>query len=319
MPRIYRETVTTPAAARFGRHGNGPFVSLLSDFGGRDVSAGIMRAVVVGICPRATIVDLSHDIDKFAIRDGALMLWGAAPHLPLGTHVAVIDPGVGTARKGIAMETARGDYLVGPDNGLLMPAAARLGGIVRVHLLENPDYALPEISSSFHGRDVFAPAAAHLADGLAIEELGRAVDPRRLLDLEWPRPDIRPGRLSSSAIYLDTFGNIKLSALADDLMAALPGLQFGDRVSIVLGRGGGARQVHAVWARTFGDVPEGAPLLTADSYGRVAVSVHQGSAASSYGIALDSDVDVTRSPTPGTSPGPGGQGAPGAGSGPVRG
>ena len=138
---LYRN-VTTPAAASSLGHKVGPFVSLLSDFGVRDVSAGIMRAVIVGICPRATIVDLAHDIDKFSIRDGALMLWGAVPHLPVGAHVAVVDPGVGTARMGIAIQTARGDYLVGPDNGLLMPAAARLGGITRAHLLENSRYRL---------------------------------------------------------------------------------------------------------------------------------------------------------------------------------
>jgi hypothetical protein len=221
-------------------------------------------------------------------------MWSAVPYLPIGTHVAVVDPGVGTARKGIAMQTARGDYLVGPDNGLLMPAAARLGGITRVHLLENPDYALPDVSSSFHGRDVFAPAAAHLADGVAIEELGRAVDPRRLLDLEWPRPDIQPGRLRASAIYLDTFGNVKLSALADDLESALPGLRFGDDIVIRIGEAGTARVVPATWARTFGDVPEQAPLLTPDSYGRASLSVHQGSAAASYGIELDAVIEVTR-------------------------
>ena len=301
MPRTYRETVTTPAAAQSPSSGAGPFVSLLSDFGVRDVSAGIMRAVVVGICPRANIVDLAHDIDKFAIRDGALMLWGAIPYLPIGCHVAVVDPGVGTARKGIAMKTARGDFLVGPDNGLLMPAAARLGGITQVHLLENERYALPEVSSSFHGRDVFAPAAAHLASGLGIEQLGRAVDPRRLLDLEWPRPDIRPGRLGSSAIYVDTFGNVKLSALADDLLAALPGLRLGE--SLVVRVADGTRpEVRTLWARTFGDVPEGAPLLTADSYGRVALSVHQGSAASRYGIDVDTPLEIVRPTAPDRAP-----------------
>ena len=226
MARTYTETVTTPARARTPAGRDRPFVSLLSDFGLRDPSAGIMRAVVAGICPSAIIVDLSHGVDRFAIRDGALLLWSAVPYLPIGAHVAVVDPGVGTARMGIALQTLRGDYLVGPDNGLLMPAAARLGGITRAHLLEDPRYSLPEISSSFHGRDVFAPAAAHLADGVAIEALGRAVDPRRLLGLEWPAPAILPGRLSSQAIYLDSFGNVKLSALADDLVAALPGLRL---------------------------------------------------------------------------------------------
>ncbi len=188
----------TPAATRTPGSHSRPFVSLLSDFGLRDPSAGIMRAVVAGICPAAIVVDLAHEVDKFAIRDGALLLWSAVPYLPIGAHVAVVDPGVGTARKGIAIQTLRGDYLVGPDNGLLMPAAARLGGITRAHLLENPRYSLPEISSSFHGRDVFAPAAAHLADGVAIEQLGRAVDPRRLAGAGVAAPG-HPARSSAPA------------------------------------------------------------------------------------------------------------------------
>jgi hypothetical protein len=298
MARTYTETVTTPEAAGMNRASRRPFVSLLSDFGLRDPSAGIMRAVVAGICPAANIVDLAHEVDKFAIRDGALLLWSAAPYLPIGAHVAVVDPGVGTARKGIAVATLRGDYLIGPDNGLLMPAAARLGGITAAHLLENPRYALPDVSSSFHGRDVFAPAGAHLAAGVPIEELGRAVDPRRLLDLEWPRPEIRLGRLRAQAIYLDTFGNIKLSALAADLEAALPGLGLGDRVLLRVGEGAGARELTATWARTFGDVPAGAPLLTADSYGRVSVALHLGSAVASYGVTLDVVIDITRPSSP---------------------
>jgi S-adenosylmethionine hydrolase len=177
-----------------------------------------------------------------------------------------------------------------------MPAAARLGGITRAHLLEDPRYSLPEISNSFHGRDVFAPAAAHLADGVAIEALGRAVDPRRLLGLEWPAPAIMPGRLSSQAIYLDSFGNVKLSALADDLVAALPGLQMGELLTVRLGRGPTRRDVEAGWARTFGEVATGAPLLTTDSYGRVSFAVHQGSAASTFGVTLDEAVEVVRAP-----------------------
>jgi S-adenosylmethionine hydrolase len=295
MARIYRETVTTPAAASRGVGSRDrPFISLLSDFGLRDPSAGIMRAVVVGICPNAVVVDLAHEVDKFAIRDGALLLWSAVPYLPIGCHVAVVDPGVGTDRKGIAVQVARGDYLVGPDNGLLMPAAARLGGITRAHLLENPRYSLPEISSSFHGRDVFAPAAAHLALGVSIEDLGRAVDPRRLLALEWPRPAILPGRLRSQAIYVDTFGNVKLSALTADLTAALPELRFGEPLELGIGDGAGGPTIQAVWSRTFGEVAQGAPLLTSDSYGRVSLAVHQGSAAAAFGIDVDTPLEVSR-------------------------
>ena len=298
MARTYTETVTTPAAAVASQRGRPPFVSLLSDFSLRDPSAGIMRAVIGGICPEANVVDLSHEVDKFAVRDGALLLWSAVPYLPVGTHVAVVDPGVGTARQGLAIATARGDHLIGPDNGLLMPAAARLGGITAVHLLENSRFALPDVSSSFHGRDVFAPAGAHLAAGVAVEELGRAVDPRALLSLEWPSPEIRPNHLRAQAIYLDTFGNVKLSALTDDIEAALPGLQFGDQLLLRAGTAAPGRDQTVTWARTFGDVPEGAPLLTADSYGRVALSVHQGSARERFAILRDSVIDVGRKVPP---------------------
>jgi S-adenosylmethionine hydrolase len=300
MARTYRETVTTPAAATRGATGKArPFISLLSDFGLRDPSAGIMRAVVAGIAPTAVVVDLAHDVDKFAIRDGALLLWSAVPYLPVGAHVAVVDPGVGTERKGIAVQVARGDFLVGPDNGLLMPAAARLGGITRAHLLENPRYSLPEVSSSFHGRDVFAPAAAHLVDGVSIEDLGRAVDPRRLLPLEWPRPSILPGRLRSQVIYVDTFGNVKLSALAEDLAAAIPELRFGEPLMLIVGDDGtgpaaAAPGTAVTWARTFGDVPARAALLTSDSYGRVTLAVHQGSAAVAYGVSTDTAIAISR-------------------------
>jgi S-adenosylmethionine hydrolase len=185
-----------------------------------------------------------------------------------------------------------------------MPAAARLGGITRAHLLEEPRYALPDVSSSFHGRDVFAPAAAHLADGVAIEELGRSVDPRRLLALEWPRPEIGPGRLMAQAIYLDTFGNVKLSALADDLAAALPGLRHGEALVLRLGEGAAMRELSLTWARTFGDVAEGAPLLWADSYGRLSLALHQGSAAERFGIELDMVMEIVR-PAIATPPAPG--------------
>ena len=294
MARTYNETVTTPAAAAASQRGRPPFVSLLSDFSLRDPSAGIMRAVVAGICPEAVVVDLSHEVDKFAIRDGALLLWSAVPYLPVGVHVAVVDPGVGTARQGIAIQTARGDFLVGPDNGLLMPAAARLGGITAVHLLESPRYSLPEVSNSFHGRDVFAPAGAHLAAGVPIEDLGRAVDPRRLEALEWPRPEIRPEHLRAQAIYLDTFGNVKLSALTEDIEAAMPGLELGDGLLLRAGEAESGHDVDITWVRTFGEVPEGAALLTTDSYGRIALSVRQGSAAERFGIRLDSVVDIGR-------------------------
>jgi S-adenosylmethionine hydrolase len=308
MSRTFTRTITTPAAARLARPGARPVVSFITDFGSRDPSAGIMRAVVLGICPEASIIDLSHEVEKYRIRDGALLLWSAAPYLPVGSHVAVVDPGVGTERRAVAMETARGDHLVGPDNGILLPAAARLGGIVRVHQLESPQYRLPVISSSFHGRDIFAPAAAHLAMGVPLEFLGPAVDPRSLRLLDWPEPEVHPGVLRTSVIYLDSFGNAKLSALGSHLFGAMGSPDLGQPLFVRLIDQGGAIDLEVAWVETFGHVPPGQPLLFQDSYGRLSLAVNQGSAVHDLGIAEDAEVIISRGPLgppvgPGMDPG----------------
>ena len=305
MARTFTRTITTPAAARMVRPGSRPLVSLLTDFGSRDPSAGIMRAVVLGIAPDAAIVDISHDVEKYRVRDAALLLWSAAPYLPVGAHVAVVDPGVGTERRAVAMETARGDHLVGPDNGILMPAAARLGGIVRVHQLDSPQYRLPVISSSFHGRDIFAPAAAHLALGVPLEFMGPAIDPRSLRMLDWPEPAVHPGVLVSSAIYLDTFGNVKLSALVGHLFGAMGQLGMGEPVYVRVTDSQGTADLELSWVDTFGNVPPGQALLYEDSYGRLTVAVNQGSAAELLGIREDAEVVITRAPLPSSLGGPG--------------
>ena len=304
MSRTFTRTITTPAAARLVRPGARPVISFITDFGSRDPSAGIMRAVALGICPEASIIDLSHEVEKYRIRDGALLMWSAAPYLPVGSHVAVVDPGVGTERRAIAMETARGDHLIGPDNGILLPAAARLGGIVRVHQLESPQYRLPVISSSFHGRDIFAPAAAHLAMGVPLEFLGPAIDPRSLRILDWPEPEVHPGVLRSSVIYLDSFGNAKLSALSNHLFGALGSPDLGQPLFVRIIDQDGALDLEVAWVETFGNVPPGQPLMFQDSYGRLSLAVNQGSAALDLGIREDAEVIVSRGPlSPSMGPG----------------
>ena len=298
MPRTFTRTITTPAAARMVRPNARPVVTLLTDFGSRDPSAGLMRAVVLGIAPEALVIDISHEVEKFRVRDAALVLWSSVPYLPHGAHVAVVDPGVGTERRAVAMETARGDFLVGPDNGILMPAASRLGGITRVHQLTSAQYRLPVISSSFHGRDLFAPAAAHLAMGLPLEFLGPALDPRQLMLLDWPEPQVFAGILRSQVIYLDTFGNVKLSALAPDLGAALGAVGYGERVEFTAHRPVRLNDVEVTWVETFARVAVGQPLLYEDSYGRLSVAVDQGSAVQAIGIREDAEVLITRQPLP---------------------
>jgi S-adenosylmethionine hydrolase len=286
MPSVYRDPVTTPAAlAADPAAGRGrPVVSLTTDFGARDPSAAICKGVVLTIAPGVTVIDITHEVAKFQVRDGALVLWCALPFLPVGVHVAVVDPGVGTERLPIALETARGDVLVGPDNGLLVPAADRLGGIVRAHALENPAYRLGAISRSFHGRDIFAPAAAHLALGVPIGDLGRALDPAALARLDWPEPRITPGALETAVVYVDSFGNVKLGGEPADLAAALGPLEPGDLLALAWIDGSDVRTSKVPWAETFGSVPPGAPLVYEDSYGRLCLAANQASVAALLGL-----------------------------------
>jgi S-adenosylmethionine hydrolase len=272
----------------------GPLVSLLSDFGSRDPSAAIMRGVVLGIAPEARIVDISHDVRKYAIRDGALLLWCALPYLPVGSHVAVVDPGVGTARLPIGIATGRGDVLIGPDNGLLVAAARKLDGIVAVHELREPRYRLPVISTSFHGRDIFAPAGAHLAAGVPLAELGPALDAATLVPSPIVDPIAEGGALRSRIVYVDTFGNVKLAGLRADLEAALGPLEPGDPLVLDVGRPSGPDQIRTTWQATFGDVARGETLVYEDSYGRLCLAAREADAAAKHGLAEDHDVRIRR-------------------------
>ena len=271
-----------------------PFVSLLTDFGLRDPSAAICRGVIAGIAPDATVLDISHEVRKFSIRDGALLLWCALPYLPVGIHVAVVDPGVGTARRPVAVRTGRGDVLIGPDNGLLPAGAARIGGPIEARELANPAYRLPTVSTSFHGRDIFSPAAAHLALGVALADLGPAVDVDSLVPSALPDAIVRPGALESSIVYVDTFGNVKLAGLVTDLVEALGPFVEGDRIAVQLGQGGEARTEVVPWATTFGSVPVGTGLLYEDSYGRICLADNQGNAAARLGLAPELPLVVRR-------------------------
>ncbi len=268
-----------------------PLISLLTDFGLRDPSAAICRGVILRIAPEAEVLDISHEVRKYAIRDGALLLWCALPYLPVGQHVAVVDPGVGTERRPVAMRTARGDHLVGPDNGLLLMAADKLGGVTAAVELQDSAYRLPTVSSSFHGRDIFAPAAAHLALGVALDALGPAVDPAGLVRLPIPEPGVDRGALRSHILYVDTFGNVKLTALAPQLAEALGALQPGDALDLQLGE---ARHEPIAWQATFGGAGVGQPLLYEDSYGRLCIAVNQGNAAQQLRLREDLAVVVRR-------------------------
>jgi len=273
-----------------------PVISLLTDFGLRDPSAAICRGVILAIAPEARLIDISHEVRKYAVRDGALLLWCALPYLPVGIHVAVVDPGVGTERRPVAIRTGRGDVLVGPDNGLLLPPSERVGGIVEARELREPAYRLPQVSSSFHGRDIFAPAAAHLARGVPLASLGPAVDPDSLARLSWPTPRVTAAGLETVVLYRDTFGNVKFGALATDLVDAFGPIEPGEPLEIAFGPApeGTAATAELTWQRTFGAVGVGEPLLYEDSYGRLCLAVNQGDAVRSFSLVDDQPATIAR-------------------------
>ena len=261
-----------------------PVITFATDFG--PAAPAVCRGVMYQIAPDALIIDINHQIPRYSIRDGARTLVFALPHMPVGIHVAVVDPGVGTDRRGVALKVARGDILVGPDNGLFMPAAERLGGVVEARLLENRDLMLPVVTSSFHGRDVFAPIAAHLAMGTPLESVGPAFDPADLVQLDFPKPVIRDGELESQIVSILVFGNVTFAGTTADLEAAIGPLTPGRPVNVEFPAHEGMDRVVDTthWARTFGDVPVGASLLMEDSEGALSLADNQGNAAVRLGL-----------------------------------
>jgi S-adenosylmethionine hydrolase len=192
--------------------------------------------------------------------------------MPVGVHLAVVDPGVGGPRRPLALRDREGRYYVGPDNGLLLPAARR-AGIAVAHELANPDYALEAISRTFHGRDLFSPAAAYLATGVALEELGPPLDPDALIDLDVPVPRVDGTAITALLLYVDSFGNIALNLTREDVERA--GIVSGTRVELEHA----SERYYAVMARTFADARPGDVILYEDSYGNMSLAISRGSAA----------------------------------------
>lgn len=269
-----------------------PVIGFLTDFG-LDGAAATCRAVMLSICRDAQIVDIGHTTRKYAIRDGAFLLRFSLPYFPVGVHVGVVDPGVGTNRRPIGIRTGRGDVLVGPDNGLLIPAAEALGGVEEARELANRELWLPATTSTFHGRDIFAPVAAHLALGAPFDDAGPAIDIDGLVDLRLPEPSVTAGALETSVVYVDSFGNLRLAGGAAELREALGSLDVGVRLALTLLEGGpGGGTTAAAWSRTFGDVGPGELLVYEDSSGNLAIAVSTGSAATRLGVATGAPIGI---------------------------
>ena len=274
------------------------FVTFLTDFGLEDDFVGTCHGVIKRIAPDVQIIDITHGIYRGRILQGALALANALAYMPPGVHLAVVDPGVGTARRPLVLRDREGRLYVGPDNGLLLPAVDRHGGVDTAHELANPEYALETVSRTFHGRDLFSPAAAHLAAGVPLAELGPPIAPDALVRLEIPEPEIGQARMRATVLGVDRFGNVALNLTREHLerVAVVPGM----RVELAA-RG---ERYFAVAARTFGDARPGDLILYEDSYRNVAVAVARGSAAELLGIDEGSELMIsvdswTRSGSPG--------------------
>lgn len=261
-----------------------PVVTLLSDYGHDDDFVGVCRGVILGICPDARIVDVTHGIPRYQVREGALVLRNTLPYLPAGVHMAVVDPQVGTERRGVAVRCGDGRLLVGPDNGLLSLAWERFGGVELALDISRSPYRLEPVSATFHGRDVFAPVTAHLAAGVEPAEAGEPLDPDELATVELPLPRFEAGEIRAHVLVTDRFGNAGLNL--DHEQLAGRGLRLGDTVELEVK----GERFLAAYAQTFADVKPGELLVYEDAYRTLAVAINRGDAVGTLGLTPDTEV-----------------------------
>ena len=258
-------------------------ISFLSDYGLADEFVGVVKSVIRSMEPDVAVVDITHDIPAHDVRAGGLALARAAQYLVPGVVLAVVDPGVGTARKGIAVEVGDGQsILVGPDNGLLASAVALCEGATRAVQLSNPDYQLPAPGSTFDGRDVFAPAAAHLCNGVDLADLGGMIEPTSLRPGLLPVTHVDGGLLVAEVLWIDRFGNAQLNVDPDEVAA------WGDRIRVdVAGQTRTARRVGS-----YAEIGSGEVGIVVDSYGLLSLAVDSMSAADLLGLTAGDTVNL---------------------------
>ncbi len=267
-------------------------VSFLSDYGTADEFVGVVHSVIRELAPHARVIDLTHGVAPFDVRGGSLALARSISYVASGVVLAVVDPGVATARRAIAVEVAGGEgVLVGPDNGLLAPAVALAGGAGRAVELTNTDHHLSSPGATFAGRDIFAPAAAQLCNGIDLSELGDAVDSDLLLPGVVALPQADDDTVLAQVLWVDRYGNAQLNVGPDDLPAS-----FGERIQVrfdapTAPAGGSTRS--AMRAASYADLAGGAVGLVLDSSGLLAVSMDQRSAADELGLDVGDQVTLT--------------------------
>lgn len=263
-------------------------ISFISDFGHRDEFVGVVHGVLAKLAPRSRVIDVGHGFPRGNVKAAALALTRAVQYLPEGVCLAVVDPGVGTDRKAIAAETSWGKF-VGPDNGLLSPAVAMVGGATKIVSIENPEAIIPSPGETFHGRDVFAPAAALLAAGEAkIDELGPEVPGDEIVPLLLPLTETQGSVISGQAWWIDTFGNVQTNVAPEDMDGI--GVGPGETVTVKVGS-----TLHSVpWVTSYGDVDDGDVLLHVDSVGLLAIAVRGGRADEKLNLAEGVPVSLAR-------------------------
>jgi len=260
-------------------------ITFLSDYGYDDDFVGVCHAVIARIAPESTVIDLTHGINRHSVAEGAAVLANALHYSPEGVHLAIVDPGVGSPRRAVAVRVKDGDrILVGPDNGLLGPAIEALGGALAAVDVTLSHFRLEPVSATFHGRDIFAPVAAHLSNGATLVDAGEALDPSKLVQPAASEPRIERGRIVAHTVYVDRYGNVALD-LSHSLLPDT-GLRLGRRVWVEAG----GITLDCVYTLTFSDVADGQLMLYEDSWRNLALAVNRGSAAELLGLSTGDEV-----------------------------
>jgi len=256
-------------------------ITFLSDFGIKDGYAAQMKAVALGITD-ARMIDITHEISPQNIREGAFILRSIVSIFPTGTvHIAVVDPGVGTQRRGIFITTSK-HILIGPDNGILIPAARLLGNYI-VYEITNPKYMLSSVSTTFHGRDVFAPVAAHITNGVPFEDIGRRIDD--FIDLNFGQSEIRDNAAIGKIIYIDGFGNIVTNITKEIL---LKGLAYDKKIMVFIGE----KHIEIPFVKSYGFVKKREMLATIGSSDFLEIGLNQGNAAKKLSVKEEDKVEI---------------------------
>lgn len=264
------------------------FISLTSDFGVQSQSVGVMEATALRVAPDARVIHLMHGLPTFNIIAAARTL-EAICYLPVGNHVCVCDPGVGTARKKVIISVGRGDHLIGPDNGVLIPASRLLGGITEVREISNQNYMLKPVSSIFHGRDIFVPAAAHLTNGVETKDFGQSLQVEDLAEAPYAEAEVINNVVTATVIQINYFGSLHLNMTHQSFDSF--GVNVGDNLQLSLPNGS---MVNLAAGRTFGDVQPGEAVILKDDYGRVEIAINLGAFTAKYQCKIGDQVQLRK-------------------------